>query len=136
MNNLIIKRSQIVECQLAGTLSVGKRYFFKDIPNLSRNNIVLYGFEAYTDTQLAVTPSGYTTVGSNTGILVTLRDTNKLEFVYQMPMFTLTRSTSIQTITLLKPRVINLTDCYVTLTNTSGLTADEAVAFNFYCDFV
>ena len=104
--------------------------------NLSRNNIVLYGFEAYTDSQLAVTPSGYTTVGSNTGVLVTLRDTNKLEFVYQMPMYTLTRSTAIQTITLLKPRVINLTDCYVTLTTTSGLTADEAVAFNFYYDFV
>jgi hypothetical protein len=136
MNNLIIKRSQIVEFKLAGTLATGKRYYATDIPNLSRNNIVVYGVELFTDSQLAVTPTGNTVVGSSTGIVVTFRDNFKQEFMYQIPAFTLIRANNAGLIVLLKPRIINLTDCYVTLTDTTGLTAGESVACNIYYDLI
>lgn len=136
MNNLVIKRSQIVEAKLAGSLAVGNRYFFQDIPNLSRNNIIVYGIEAFTETQLAVAPSGLTTVGTSTGIVVTLRDNQKQEFMYQVPYFTLIRANNAGLIVMMKPRIINLTDCYVNLTDVTGLTVNEVAAFNLYYDLI
>ena len=136
MNNLVIKRSQIVEAKLSGSLAVGNRYFFQDIPNLSRNNIIVYGIEAFTETQLAVAPSGATTVGSSTGIVVTLRDNQKQEFMYQVPYYTLIRANNAGLIVMLKPRIINLTDCYVNLTDTTGLSVNEVACFNLYYDLI
>jgi len=136
MNNLVIKRSQIVEAKLQGNLAVGNRYYFKDIPNLSRNNVVIYGIEAFTDSELSVAPSGATTVGSATGIVVTLRDNQKKEFMYNVPYYTLIRANNAGLIVMMKPRIINLTDCYVSLTSTSGLTLNEVAAFNLYYDLI
>jgi hypothetical protein len=42
MDNLIIKRSQIIEAKITGTPAVNNRYFFTDVPALSRLNIVIY----------------------------------------------------------------------------------------------
>ena len=136
MNNLVIKRSQIVEAKLQGNLAVGNRYYFKDIPNLSRNNVVIYGIEAFTDSELSVAPSGATTVGASTGIVVTLRDNQKKEFMYNVPYYTLIRANNAGLIVMMKPRIINLTDCYVSLTSTSGLTLNEVAAFNLYYDLI
>jgi spore maturation protein SpmB len=55
MNNLIIKRSQLVEATFVGGAAAGKKYQFTEVPNLSRNNIIVYGFEAFTATQLSIT---------------------------------------------------------------------------------
>jgi hypothetical protein len=136
MNNLVIKRSQQIQFVLSGSVATGRRYFATDIPNLSRNNVVVYGIEFFTASQQATTPTGLTCVSTSTGIAVTLRDNKKQEFMYQVPMFTLIRSNNAGLIVLLKPRIINLTDCYVTVTNTTSLNAGEAVSANLYYDLV
>lgn len=137
MNNLIVKRSQIIEAKISGTPATNKRYFFTDIPNLSRLNITIYGLEAFTTTQLTKSPqSGLDVVGTSTGIAVTLRDQTKTEKVYQMPYYTLIRSNNSGLVVLFTPMTINLTDCYVQLTNTTGINADEVACFNLYYDFV
>ena len=71
-----------------------------------------------------------------TDIAVTLRDNKKQEFMYQVPMYTLIRSNNAGLIVLLKPRIINLTDCYVQITNTTSLNVTESVAANLYYDLV
>ena len=137
MDNLIIKRSQIIEAQITGTPTVGKRYFFTDIPQLSRLNIIIYGIEAFTSTQLSVSPqSGNAVVGTSTGIALTLRDQNKLEFAYQIPYYTLIRANNSGLVVLFTPKTINLTDCFVQLTSTTGITANDVACFNLYYDFV
>ena len=136
MNNLIIKRSQQIEFRLTGSIAAGQRYFATDIPNLSRNNIVVYGIEFFSATQEATTPTGNTVVGTTTGITVTVRDNQKQEFMYQVPMYTLIRANNAGLIVLLKPRIINLTDCYVQITNITGLNLNESVAANLYYDLV
>ena len=136
MNNLVIKRSQQIQFVLAGSVATGRRYFATDIPNLSRNNVVVYGIEFFTASQQATTPTGLTVVSTSTGINVTLRDNKKQEFMYQVPMYTLIRANNAGLIVLLKPRIINLTDCYVQVTNTSSLNAGEAVAANIYYDLI
>jgi hypothetical protein len=137
MDNLIIKRSQIIEAQITGTPTVGKRYFFTDIPQLARLNIIIYGIEAFTSTQLAVSPqSGNAVVGTSTGIALTLRDQNKLEFAYQIPYYTLIRANNSGLVVLFTPKTINLTDCFVQLTATTGINANDVACFNLYYDFV
>lgn len=138
MNNLIIKRSQIVEAQFTGTPAVGKKYNFLEIPNISRNNIILYGIEAFTDAELAVTPNNNVVIpnADEVGVVVTLRDNSKREFVYQIPYFTLIRANNGGFIVMVKPRIINLTDCYVQITQVGGITSNMVAAFNLYYSIV
>jgi hypothetical protein len=136
MNNLVIKRSQQIEFRLTGSIATGKRYFATDIPNLSRNNVVVYGIEFFVAGQEATTPTGNTVITPSTGVVVTLRDNKKQEFMYQVPMYTLIRANNAGLIVLLKPRIINLTDCYVQLTNTTSINLGESVAANIYYDLV
>jgi len=138
MNNLIIKRSQIVEAQVTGTPATSRRYQFTDVPNLSRNNLILYGFEAFSAAELAVTPMGNTVIAAAASdqVVVTLKDINNEEFIYQMPMYSLIRGNNGGFIIMLKPRLLNLTDCYIQLTSASGVNTNEVVAFNFYYDLV
>jgi hypothetical protein len=138
MNNLILRRSQLVEAQIVGTPAIGKRYQFTEIPNLAKNNIVLYGLAAYSATQLAVSPNSNTVIAAAgvPSVVATLVNNRKKEFMYQEPMFNLIRSNVGGFVQLLLPRVINLTDCYIQLANTVGINADEVVVFSLYYEFL
>jgi len=138
MNNLIIKRSQLVRFQITGTPAVGNKYFATTVQNISRNNCILYGFEVFTATQLAKTPQNETVIPGSTDnqVVITWRDNNKIEYIYQMPIYTAIRSLNGGFIILQKPRIINLDDSYVQLTDTTNISTDEVVAVNLYYDIV
>ncbi len=138
MNNIIIKQSQLVTATFDGTPTVNRRYKFDDIPNLSRNNIILYGIEAYSAAQLTNTSDGSDVVAAadTLGLTVTLKDNQNNEFIYQMPYYNLIRSNNGGFVILLEPKIINLTDCYVQINNVLGLADGDKVVFNFYYDFV
>lgn len=134
MNNLIIKRSQLAEAQVTGSVAVGKKYQFLEIPNLSRNNILLYGFEVYSADQLTNTPNGNAVIAAADipKVVLSFRDTNKVEFVYQVPTFSLIRANVGGFITMITPRLINLTDSYIQLVAIGGINVDEVLAVNLY----
>jgi hypothetical protein len=138
MNNLIIKRSQLIEAQFTGTPATGKKYQFTEIPNISRNNIVIYGFEAFTATQLAVTPNNNTVVASGVSdqLVVTLIDNENKERVYQLPYYTAIRSLNGGFVLMVKPFILNLTRSYVQITSASGINANEVASFNLYYSIV
>ena len=134
MNNLIIKRSQLAEAQITGSVAVGKKYQFLEIPNLSRNNILLWGFEVYSADQLTNTPNGNAVIAALDipNVVLSFRDTNKVEFVYQVPTYSLIRANVGGFITMITPRLINLTDSYIQLTGLGGISVDEVLAVNLY----
>lgn len=138
MNNLVIKRSQLVEFPISGTPTTLRRYKARTIPNLSRNNIILYGLECYTEDQLFQTPSGEPVVDTadSNKIVLTLMDTNKEQFIYNCPIVSLIRENVGGFVTLFKPRLINLNDAYIQLTDATGLASGENVVFNFYYELV
>jgi hypothetical protein len=138
MNNLIIKRSQLIEAQFTGTPATGKKYQFTEIPNISRNNIVIYGFEAFTATQLAVTPNNNTVVASGVSdqLVVTLIDNDNKERVYQLPYYTAIRSLNGGFVLMVKPFILNLTRSYVQITSASGINANEVASINLYYSIV
>ena len=138
MNNLIIKRSQLIEAQFTGTPAVGKKYQFTEIPNISRNNIVIYGFEAFTATQLSTTPTNNTVVASGVSdqLVVTLIDNDNKERVYQLPYYTAIRSLNGGFVLMVKPFILNLTRSYVQITNATGISSNEVASFNLYYSIV
>ena len=138
MNNLIIKRSQLIEAQFTGTPATGKKYQFTEIPNISRNNIVIYGFEAFTATQLAVTPNNNTVVASGVSdhLVVTLIDNDNKERVYQLPYYTAIRSLNGGFVLMVKPFILNLTRSYVQITSATGISANEVASINLYYSIV
>jgi len=138
MNNLIIKRSQLAEGQITGSPALGKKYPFTQIPNISRNNIVIYGFEVFTADQLAVTPSNNTVVSASAqaDIVITFVDDNNVERVYQMPYYTLISSNNGGFIKMVKPFVLNLTKCYFQLVATGNVNQDEVISVNLYYSII
>ena len=105
IDNLVIKRSQLVEAQITGTAAVGKRYQFTEVPNISRNNIIIYGFEAFTDAQLDVTPNNNNVIASTVAdqICITLVDNDNQERIYQLPYYTAIRSLNYGFVFRVKP---------------------------------
>lgn len=138
MNNLIIKRSQLIEAQFTGTPATGKKYQFTEIPNISRNNIVIYGFEAFTSTQLSTTPNNNTVVSSGVQdqLVVTLIDNDNKERVYQLPYYTAIRSLNGGFVLMVKPFILNLTRSYVQITDATGISANQVASINLYYSIV
>ena len=138
MNNLIIKRSQLIEAQFTGTPAAGKKYQFTEIPNISRNNIIVYGFEAFTATQLAITPNNNTVVAASTSdqLVVTLIDNDNKERIYQLPYYTAIRSLNGGFVLMVKPFILNLTRSYVQITSTTGINANDVASLNLYYSII
>jgi hypothetical protein len=138
MNNLIIKRSQLVEAQFTGTVAVGKKYAFTQVPNISRNNIIIYGFEVFTATQLATTPSNNTVVPATAApnIVITFVDDNNVERIYQIPYYALVSSLNGGFIRMVKPFILNLTKSYVQCVSTSNISTDQVASVNLYYSIV
>ena len=134
MDNSVIIKSQLVEAKITGTPTVGARYKFLEVPNLSRNNIQIYAVEAFGASQLSTTPNGNTVVADADvdQICATFVDDNNTQFVYQIPYYTLIRANNNGFLTFFKPRTINLNSCFIELTDATGLSADEVAVFNIY----
>jgi hypothetical protein len=138
MNNLIIKRSQLVEAQFTGTPAAGKKYQFTEVPNISRNNVIIYGFEAFSATQISTTPNNNTVIAAadTDQICVTLIDNNNLERIYQLPYYTAIRSLNGGFVLMVQPFILNLTRSYVQLTDATGVGSDEVAVLNLYYSIV
>jgi len=138
MNNLIIKRSQLVEAQFTGTPAAGKKYQFTDVPNISRNNIIIYGFEAFSATQLSVTPNNNTVIAAadTDQICITLVDDQNRERIYQLPYYTAIRSLNGGFVLMTQPFILNLTRSYVQLTDATGVSTNEVACINLYYSIV
>jgi hypothetical protein len=138
MNNLIIKRSQLVEAQVVGTPAAGKKYQFTDVPNISRNNILIYGFEVFTAAQLSTTPNNNTVIPSATSdqLVVTLIDNHNKELIYQLPYYTAIRSLNGGFVLMVKPFILNLTRSYIQLTDATGISENQVACVNLYYSII
>jgi hypothetical protein len=67
-----------------------------------------------------------------TGIVVTLVDNKKQEFTYQIPYSAMIRQNNGGFLIYLAPRLLNLTDCYIQITNVTDIATDEVAIFNLY----
>ena len=138
MNNLIIKRSQLVEAQFTGSVAKGKKYAFTQVPNISRNNIIIYGFEVFTADQLVSTPSNNAVIpaAAVNAVVITFVDDNNVERIYQIPYSALLSSANGGFIRMVKPFILNLTKSYVQAVDVTNISTNQVASVNLYYSIV
>jgi len=133
MQSLIISKSRLVSAEVTATPGAGQQYNFKTQADLENKNIMLYGVEAYSESQLAVDINGKTTVSADGCKNITLqlwdRDNKK---VVEIPVTSLIRSNNGGLVVILKPFALDFSKCNIHLTAGTNISQNETVSFNFY----
>lgn len=129
---MIITNSYLVELNLP-SVALGQRYTFLDVPQLRYNAVIIDGIEAFTSTQLAVSPNNKNIISApaSLNIVVTLV-VDETEEMYQIPYYTLISSNNAGLIREFANKRINLVKSYATILNTAGLSNNDSLIFNFY----
>ena len=134
MQEVIIKKSQLVSAQITGTPAALQKYLFLPNAELSSKKIALYGIEAYTAAQLTTDQSSNAVIPANGAPSITftlVTDGNK-ETIKDMPVVNAIRSSNNGFILPLDNLRVNLEKCYIILNAATNLTANQVVLFNFY----
>lgn len=134
MQNVIVKQSLLVEARITATPAVGQRFFFDDVPDISKNNIVVYGIIGYSATQLAKSQSNRTVVAAAgvPSLALTIVDDNNVEKVQQMPVYDTVRSLNGGFVATFDDIPMNLTKSYIEVMATTSLNSGES----FVCELL
>jgi len=134
MQEVIIKKSQLVSAQITGTPAALQKYQFLPNAELSSKKIALYGIEAYTAAQLTTDNSSNAVIPANgaPSLTFTLVTEGNKETIKDMPVVNAIRSSNNGFILPLDNLRVNLEKCYIILNAATNLTANQVVLFNFY----
>lgn len=134
MQEVIIKKSQLVEAQITGTPAALQTYNFLPNNELSSKRIALYGIEAYTAAQLTTDNSGNAVIPANgaPSITFTLVTKGNVQTIKEMPVVNAIRSSNNGFILPLDNLEVTLDKCFITLNAATNLTLGQVVLFNFY----
>ena len=126
-----ILRSYLAEVNLGTTTpGQGQNINIQDYPQL--RDVYITGIEVFNDTQLAVSPSGKIVVGTLSGITLTLMDKYNMEMIYQYPTYDLNPANVGGFYRDFKPFYLQLTKSYISILDTTGLSANESVVLNVF----
>jgi hypothetical protein len=126
-----ILRSYLTEVNLGTTTpGNGQNINFTDYAEL--RDIYITGIEAFDINQVAVSPSGKTTVSVLTGITITLLDIFNQEVVKSYPTFDLNPANVGGFYRDFTPFPLQLTKCYISILNNGLLSPSESVIFNIF----
>lgn len=126
-----IVRSYLAEVNLGNsTPGQGQNINIQDYPQL--RDIMLIGVEVFDDSQVTVSPSGKTVVGTLTGITLTLLDKFNMEMLYQYPTFDLNPANVGGFYRDFVPFQLQLTKSYITILDVGVLAANQSVIINFF----
>ena len=126
-----ILRSYLAEVNLGTTTpGQGQNINIQDYPQL--RDVYITGIEVFNDKQLAVSPSGKIVVGTLSGITLTLMDKYNMEMIYQYPTYDLNPANVGGFYRDFKPFYLQLTKSYISILDTTGLSANESVVLNVF----
>jgi hypothetical protein len=128
MQNVIIHRSVLAEARITATPAIGQRFFFDDIPDISKNNIVVYGIIGYSATQLSTSPQQRTVIAAAgiPSVALTIVDANNVQLVQQMPVYDTVRSLNGGFVATFDNLPMNLTRSYIEIMATTSLNSGES----------
>jgi hypothetical protein len=128
MQNAIIHRSVLAEARITATPAIGQRFFFDDIPDISKNNIVVYGIIGYSATQLATSPQQRPVIAAAgvPSIALTIVDANNVQLVQQMPIYDSVRSLNGGFVATFDNLPMNLTRSYIEIMATTSLNSGDS----------
>lgn len=128
---LLIKNSYLVEVNLP-TVSNGLRVYFPDVPKL--RNASITGLDAVYSQVLSISPNGKNMITAPRALMLTLAVTGNGndEKMYQMPYYDLVGSLNGGIVKEVNRWKVNLQKSYITIADSSLLTATQSAAVVFY----
>jgi len=124
----IISKSYLTEINLVNAPTQGAKVPFLDIPML--RGVRTIGLSCFTETQLTKSPNNKTIVSTVAGLVLTLAVVSTEE-IFQFPCYDLVSGNNSGLIRLLNNKIIDLPKSFITILDTSSLSQDESVCFNF-----
>lgn len=138
MYNIVAKKTVVVRVPIPANPTANVEYKFENINDLSGNNIIIYGIQAYNAAQLIKDNTGTDVVDAtaSTGIVVNILN-SKSEYIHQnVPYLDFIKQSNSGIVFLQKPLIISLTDCSISITsklgNVAGGGATSALFKLFY----
>lgn len=126
-----ILRSYLIEVNLgSSTPGAGQNINIQDYPQL--RDVYITGIEAFNADQITKSPAGKDVVTANTGITLTLMDKYNMEMMFQYPTSDLNPGVVSGFYRDIVPFYLQLTKSYITILDTTGLSANESVIFNVF----
>lgn len=127
----VTERSLTIEVKLT-TVSVGAQIIFPDNQIIRGQNIVVYGIESFTSSQITTTPSNNTVVSSDgaLGLVLNFLDDKSINLVNQMPYYALNAASNSGVVREFKPFKCVLQKSFVTITNATNLSVGQSAFFN------
>lgn len=117
MYNIVAKKTVLVAAPIPANPTAGVEYKFENLNDLSGNNIIIYGIQAYTSNQLVKNDNGTDVVDGTAaqGIVVNIQNTHN-EYIHQYtPYIDFVKQSNNGVVFLQKPLKISLTNCSIVI---------------------
>jgi hypothetical protein len=126
-----IERSLVVEVQLT-SINQGSQFVFPDNQIIRGQNIMVYGFEAYTSSTVSKTPSGNSLVTDNgaSGLTLNFLDDKSINLVNQIPYNALNTYLLGGVVREFKPFRMVLQKSFVSISDSTSLTINQSILLN------
>ena len=125
----IIEKSYLVELGL-GTPAANAQRNFAFIPQLEGSEI--YAIQAFTSTQVAVSPSGATVItAAGAASLALTFSVGSNQDLFLVPYYDLVSGNNAGFIRMINNKKLNLTKSFVTMLTATNLNVNEAIILNF-----
>ena len=126
-----ILRSYLIEVNLGGVVpGAGQNINIQDYPQL--RDVYITGVEAFSNTEVSISPAGKAVVPALTGITLTLMDKYNMEMMFQYPTSDLNPAVVSGFYRDIVPFYLQLTKSYITILDPAGLGANESVILNVF----
>jgi hypothetical protein len=125
------ERSLVVEVQLT-SINQGSQFVFPDNQIIRGQNIMVYGFEAYTSSTVSKTPSGNSLVTDNgaSGLTLNFLDDKSINLVNQIPYNALNTYLLGGVVREFKPFRMVLQKSFVSISDSTSLTINQSILLN------
>ena len=127
----VTERSLTVEVKLT-SVNNGSQFVFPDNQIIRGQNVTVYGIEVFTADQVTKSPGGndLVTLDGAKGLVLNFLDDNSINKVNQMPYYSLVASYNSGVVREFKPFKMVLQKCFVQVTDSTNLTANQAILVN------
>jgi hypothetical protein len=130
---LITKNNRTILAVVTGTPATSVNYPFTEITDLANAGLKFQSIESFNSTQLTFAANGgpVITAGEAAACRVTLVGRNGERLLTDYPVQSLNRAVNGGFHTLLDNLELDLTKCFVTFGDVTGIAANDVVAFSF-----
>jgi len=128
---VVTERCLTIEVKLT-SIATQLPFAFPDNQIIRQKSVMVYGIETFTSTQASKSPAGNDLVNDNgaKGLILNFLDNTSVNLVNQLPYYSLVTQANSGIIREFKPFECVLQKSFVTIVDTTNLTANQSILIN------